>query len=87
VGSSFFEIDARRWDLPAIRELLATPWQSAGAAEARQVDVVLADADTWRVRLGARRIVARPAEREVVLLSLSRIPVDPPTSDGEAKVT
>jgi two-component system CheB/CheR fusion protein len=87
VGSSFFEIDARRWDLPAIRELLATPWQSAGAAEARQVDVVLADADTWRVRLGARRIVASPAEREVVLLSLSRIPVDPPTSDGEAKVT
>jgi two-component system CheB/CheR fusion protein len=73
VGAGIFEVGQRRWDLPALRELLETPWPSRQGAETRQAEVALPGADAPRIRLDARRVIGEPAGREVVLLSISAV--------------
>lgn len=70
VGSSFFEITHRRWDLAAVHALLEAPWQPGADADRRTAEVSLrGEGATYR--LDARRIAGRPRERGVLLLSIS----------------
>jgi len=65
VGQGFFELGARRWDLPPVHGLL----EAAGppAAEPRAIEF---NAGAARLRLEVRRIAGQPGVGEFVLLSI-----------------
>lgn len=77
IGQDLFELDDHRWNLPAVRQLLEAPWPDRRVTQARECDVDLPGAVAPRFRLDARRIVAQPADRVVVLLSIASLEAVP----------
>ena len=67
-GLSFFEVSQRRWDQPAVRELLATALPHEGGLERRVVLAAAGDTGPWV--LSGRRILGPSPEGELVLMSL-----------------
>ena len=67
-GQSVFEVNQRRWDQPAVHELLATALPHEGGLERRVLPAAAGDAGPWAI--SGRRILGPAPRNELVLLSI-----------------
>lgn len=72
VGRPLFEIEARRWDFPALRELLEITLPREHSFEDRRVDHEFAGLGMRRMSLSARRVVGKAAAHGLLLLAIRK---------------
>ena len=85
VGHGVFDIEHRRWDLPALHELLETPWLPGPGVAQRQADVQLPSTSGGRVRLDVRRVARQAGDTPVLLLSITAADAAAPRASKAAK--
>ncbi len=85
VGHGVFDIEHRRWDLPALHELLEAPWLPGPGVAQRQADVQLPGTSGGRVRLDVRRVARQAGDTPVLLLSITAADAAAPRASKAAK--
>ncbi len=72
VGRPLFEVEARRWDFAALRELLEITLPREHSFEDRRVDHEFAGLGMRQMSLSARRVVGKGAAHGLLLLAIRK---------------